>query len=145
MARSRRRYKKSRPKVQVALPRVKPHVFMPAFTLPLKLRALTSGNWDETNTIIQNYRSFGVASNPNLIKAISHCDNIVEVESLQKSSEPNQLDEDNDDIKDPKFQVIDNGSDLEEDDLKSALGKIQRDGKNAPLQRLTTMQHVYVG
>jgi len=141
MAESRRRYKKSRPKVQVALPRVKPHVFKPAFTIPLKLRALTSGKWDKTSTdtVIRNYHSFGVASNPNLIGAISHCDNIVEVESLQEPPEPNQADEDNGEIKDPKFQVIDSGSDLEEDDLKYALGKRRRDGKTATIQR------VYVG
>jgi len=133
MGGSRRRYKKSRPKVQVGLPRVKPHVFKPAFTVPLKLRALTSGKWDESGTVIRNYRSFGVASNPNLVGAISRCEKIVEVESLQKPPEPNQLDEDNCEIKDPEFQVIDSGSDLEEDDLKSALGKIRRDGKTAPL------------
>lgn len=145
MGGSRRRYKKSRPKVQVGLPKVKPRVFKPAFTVPLKLRALTSGKWDETDTVIRNYRSFGVASNPNLIGAKSRCEKIVEVVSLQKPPEPNQPDEDNGEIKDPEFQVIDSGSDLEEDDLKSALGKRRRDGKTAPLQRLTTMQRVYVG
>lgn len=30
-------------------------------------------------------------------------------------------------------------------DLKSALGKKRKDGKNAPLQPLTTMQRVYIG
>lgn len=145
MGGSRRRYKKSRPKVQVGLPKVKPRVLKPAFTVPLKLRALTSGKWDETDTVIRNYRSFGVASNPNLIGAKSRCEKIVEVVSLQKPPEPNQPDEDNGEIKDPEFRVIDSGSDLEEDDLKSALGKRRRDGKTAPLQRLTTMQRVYVG
>lgn len=145
MGGSRRRYKKSKPKVQVGLPKVKPRVFKPAFTVPQKLRALTSGKWDETDTVIRNYRSFGVASNPNLIGARSRCEKIVEIVSLQKPPEPNQPDEDNGEIKDPEFQVIDSGSDLEEDDLKSALGKRRRDGKTAPLQRLTTMQRVYVG
>lgn len=145
MGGSRRRSKKSRPKVQVGLPRVKPHVFKPAFSVPPKLRELTSGKWDEIGTVIRNYRSFGVASNPNLIGAISRCENIVEVESLQKPPEPNLPNEDNGEIKDPEFQVIDSGSDLEEDDLKSALGKRRRDRKTTPLQRLTTMQRVYIG
>eukprot|EP01018_Ginkgo_biloba_P026162 Gb_09459 [translate_table: standard] len=141
MARSRRKYKNSRPKVQVGLPRVKPHVFKPAFAVPEKLRAITSGKWDENSSVLQNYRSFGVVSNPNLLGAQCRSERVMESASLQKPPAPKQNE---DECKNPEFEVIDSGSDLEEDDVKSALGKKRRDGKTAPLQRLTTMQRVYV-
>ncbi|KAH9329127.1 hypothetical protein KI387_001235, partial [Taxus chinensis] len=145
MARSRRKYRNSRPKVKVGLPKLKPHIFKAAFTVPEKLRAVTSVQWDEGGSVLQNYRSFGVVSNPNLIGALSRSKRVVESDSLQQPPEPEPIQvDDNGEIKDPEFQVIDGGSDLEEDDLKSALGKRRRDGKTAPLQTLTCMQRVYV-
>ncbi|XP_058083030.1 nucleolar protein 16 [Magnolia sinica] len=139
MGRSRRKYKKSHPKVRVGLPRKNPHVFKPAFTVPPKLRSLTSGKkWDEKGSVISNYKSLGVVSNPNLLGVRSRTPHIVQSDSLQvppPAEYRTELSE---------FDPIDSGSDLEEEDLKSVLGKKRRDGKTAPLQRLTTMQSIYV-
>ncbi|KAE8696970.1 glycine-rich protein 2 [Hibiscus syriacus] len=44
-----------------------------------------------------------------------------------------------------EFDPIDSGSDLEEDDLKTALGKKRRDGRSMHLQLLTTMQRHHIG
>lgn len=76
------------------------------------------GQWDEEGSVLQNYRSFGVVSNPNLIGALSRSKQVVESESLQQppAPEPIQVDT-NGEIKDPEFQVIDSGSDLEEDGI----------------------------
>ncbi|XP_077240705.1 nucleolar-like protein [Tasmannia lanceolata] len=141
MARSRQKYKRSRPKVRVGLPKKKPYVFKPAFTIPPKLKSLitTEGiKWDEAGTVLTNYKSFGVVSNPNLLGVRSRTSHIVEIDSLQVPPP-------NDSQPIPAFQPIDSGSDLEEDDLKSALGKKRRDGKAAPLQPLTTIQRVHIG
>ncbi|KAL5983759.1 hypothetical protein ACLOJK_017850 [Asimina triloba] len=142
MGRSRRKYKKSRPKVKVGLPKKNPHVFKPAFNVPPKLRALIGEKkWDEKGTVIRNYKSLGIVSNPNLLGARSRTPQILESESLQlppprDSASTVQLSE---------FDPVDSGSDVEEDDLKSELGKKRRDGKTAPLQPLTSMQRVYIG
>ncbi|XP_039002935.1 uncharacterized protein LOC120129538 [Hibiscus syriacus] len=144
MGRSRRKYKQSRAKVKVGLPRKNPYVFKPCFTLPPKLRALAEvddalSKWDDKATVIQNYKSFGVVSNPNFLGVRSRTSHIVENGSLQvprppPSNEPAD-----------EFDPIDSGSDLEEDDLKTALGKKRRDGRSTHLQPLTTMQRHHIG
>eukprot|EP00252_Welwitschia_mirabilis_P027187 TRINITY_DN9256_c0_g1_i1.p1 TRINITY_DN9256_c0_g1~~TRINITY_DN9256_c0_g1_i1.p1 ORF type:complete len:194 (-),score=23.69 TRINITY_DN9256_c0_g1_i1:480-1061(-) len=144
MGGSRRRMKKNRPKVRTGLPKRKRGVFKPSFAVPEKLRALTSVDWDEKGTVLKNYRSFGVVSNPNLLGARQRFDWGIEDPSLQLPPQPPQPNESAENI-DPEFQPLDGGSDLEEDDLKSALKKKRRDGKRPPLQPLTTMQEVYVG
>ncbi|GAV66936.1 Nop16 domain-containing protein [Cephalotus follicularis] len=139
MGRSRRKYKKSRAKVRVGLPKKNPHLFKPAFNLPPKLRSLVedSGSiWDAKASVIHNYKSFGVVSKPNLLGVRSRTSHIIETDSLQVPASPPPDD-------DP--HEVDSGSDLEEDDLKSALGKKRRDGQSAPLQPLTTMQRHHIG
>ncbi|KAI5316134.1 PREDICTED: nucleolar [Prunus dulcis] len=139
MGRSRRKYKQSRTKVRVALPKRKPNVFKAAFCLPPKLRALleqqgpSSASWDAEGTVIENYKSFGFVSNPNLLGVRSRTSHMIESDSLQVPPPPPSGDEPVD------------GSDIEEDDLRSSLGKKRRDGKSAPLQPLTAMQRVYIG
>ncbi|CAI8595948.1 unnamed protein product [Vicia faba] len=71
-------------------------------------------------SVTQNYNSFGVVNDPN-----SLTDSLRDPPSV--SDDPN-----------------DSGSDLEEDDLKSALGKRRRDGKSALPQPLTSIQHLYI-
>lgn len=71
---------------------------------------------------------------------------MIETDSLQVPP-PKKLpptSEDDDDDADAFEDLDDSGSDVEEDDLKSALGKKRRDGKSAPLQPLTTIQRVYI-
>ncbi|XP_031497628.1 nucleolar protein 16 [Nymphaea colorata] len=149
MARSRRKYQKSRPKVRVGLPKKKPNIFKPAFSIPPKLCSVTdaSGEWDDSGSVLTNYRSFGVVSNPNFLGVRARTNHIVESRALQVPLEKNVEDGDAGDstMGNPQFAGDDSGSDLEEDDLKSALGKKRRDGKVMPLQPLTKMQRVYVG
>ncbi|KAI5398696.1 hypothetical protein KIW84_064176 [Lathyrus oleraceus] len=117
----RRKYKNSRPKVRVGLPKKNPKVLKPAFTIPPKLLQSLAEDpkWDEKGSVTQNYNSFGVVNDPN-----SLTDNL---QALSVSDDPN-----------------DSGSDLEEDDLKSALGKRRRDGKSALPQPLTSIQRLYI-
>ncbi|KAJ4824312.1 hypothetical protein Tsubulata_029373 [Turnera subulata] len=141
MGGSRRKYKKSRPKVRVGLPKRHPNVFKPSFNLPPKLRSLAAAKaaqWDDKASVIQNYKSFGVVSNPNLLGVRSRTSHIIEDESLQvpPPKEDAPLDE---------FAPMDSGSDLEEDDVKSALGKKRRDGKHGVSQPLSKMQRLHVG
>ncbi|CAI9105442.1 OLC1v1004367C1 [Oldenlandia corymbosa var. corymbosa] len=140
MGGSRRKYKRSRPKVQVGLPKKNPRVFKPAFNVPPKFRSLIDpdANWDDQASVIRNYKSFGVVSNPNLLGVSHRTSHIVEKDSLQVPPPPDS----DDDVEDPDLS---SGSELEEDDLKSALGKKRADGKTAPPQPLTTMQRVYIG
>ncbi|KAK1292033.1 hypothetical protein QJS10_CPB17g01312 [Acorus calamus] len=133
MAHSRRKYKKSRAKVRVALPKKKPNVFKPAFSLPPQLSS--SSEWDDKASLLKNYRSFGVVSNPNLLGVRARSTPLV----LQSSSL--QLPRDVDDL----LHDEDPGSDLESDDLKTALGKRRRDGKQAAPLMLTAMQRLHVG
>ncbi|KAJ4967621.1 hypothetical protein NE237_014322 [Protea cynaroides] len=142
MGGSRRKYKKSRTKVRVGLPKKNPHLFKPAFNMPPKLRSLfgdDSSQWDGKSSVLRNYKSFGVVSNPNLLGVRSRTSHIIESDSLQvpppAEATPTLV---------PEFEPIDSGSDLEEDDLKAALGKKRRDGKTAPLQPLTAIQRVHV-
>lgn len=120
MGRSRRKYKQSRPKVRVALPKKNPKVLKPAFTIPPKLLQSLAEDpkWDDKGSVTQNYSSFGVVSDPNSL-----------TDSLQIPS----VADDNDP-----------GSDLEEDDLKSALGKRRRDGKSSLPQPLTSIQRLHI-
>ncbi|XP_071718969.1 uncharacterized protein [Rutidosis leptorrhynchoides] len=139
MGGSRRKYKRSRTKVRVALPKKNPNVFKPAFTIPPKLKSivdLSKTKWDDQGSVLENYKSFGVVSNPNLLGVRSRTSKIIESESLQipvKSDGP--MDE---------FEPTDSGSELEEDDVKTALGKQRADGKSGPLQPLTAMQRHHV-
>ncbi|XP_059659539.1 uncharacterized protein LOC132306235 [Cornus florida] len=140
MGRSRRKYKKSRTKVRVGLPKKHPGVFKPAFSLPPKFRSLVDSSdlkWDDKGTVIHNYKSFGVVSNPNLLGVRSRTSHIIETDSLQVPPLREAIVS--------EFDPIDSGSDLEEDDLKSALGKKRKDGKTAPAQPLTTIQRVHIG
>ncbi|CAH9079152.1 unnamed protein product [Cuscuta europaea] len=142
MGRSRRKYKRARTKVRVGLPKKNPHLFKPAFNLPPKLRSLLDplSQWDAEGSVIANYKSFGFLSNPNMLGVRSRTSHIVESESLQV---PPPVSSDGPEP-DAEFQPIDSGSDLEEDDLKSALGKKRRDGQSAPPQPLTAIQRVYI-
>ncbi|NP_001353358.1 Nop16 domain-containing protein [Solanum lycopersicum] len=146
MGGSRRKYKRSRTKVRVGLPKKNPNVFKPAFSLPPKLRSLVNSHWDDKGSVIDNYKSFGVVSNPNLLGVRCRTSHMIETDSLQVPP-PKKLpptSEDDDDDADAFEDLDDSGSDVEEDDLKSALGKKRRDGKSAPLQPLTTIQRVYI-
>ncbi|KAG5587696.1 hypothetical protein H5410_048130 [Solanum commersonii] len=144
MGGSRRKYKRSRTKVRVGLPKKNPNVFKPAFSLPPKLRSLVNSHWDDKGSVIDNYKSFGVVSNPNLLGVRCRTSHMIETDSLQvpppKKLPPTSDDDDADAFED----LDDSGSEVEEDDLKSALGKKRRDGKSAPLQPLTTIQRVYI-
>ncbi|KAL5069733.1 hypothetical protein RYX36_020620, partial [Vicia faba] len=76
--------------------------------------------WDEKGSVTQNYNSFSVVNDPNSL-----------TNSLR--APPSVSDDPND-----------SGSYLEEDDLKSALGKRRRDGKSALPQPLTSIQRLYI-
>ncbi|KAG5514232.1 hypothetical protein RHGRI_035586 [Rhododendron griersonianum] len=117
MGRSRRKYKKSRPKVQVGLPKKHPRVFKPNFSLPPKLRSIAADiKWDDKGSVIQNYKSFGVVSNPNFLGVRSRTSHIVESDSLQVP--PPQPPPD---AALSEFEPLDSGSDLEEDGASPAL------------------------
>lgn len=133
----------SRPKVKVGLPKKNPKIVKPSFNLPPKLRALLDPlgtKWDEKGSVIANYKQFGVVSNPNFLGVRARTAHIIESDSLQVPPPPKHP---ADAIVD-EFEAVDSGSDLEEDDLKSALGKRRRDGKGAPSQPLTTMQRAHL-
>ncbi|KMZ66335.1 hypothetical protein ZOSMA_2G03520 [Zostera marina] len=141
MGGSRRRLKKSRQKIRCGLPRKNPNVFKPAFSIPERLLLANPDKlWDNEGSVIDNYKAFGVVSNPNLLGVRARTPHIVQDPSLQVPAtifEPPKLVN--------EFDPIDSGSDLENDDLKSVLGKKRRDGKSAPLEPLTRIQRVYVG
>ncbi|KAJ3696401.1 hypothetical protein LUZ61_000106 [Rhynchospora tenuis] len=141
MGGSRRKYKRSRTKVRVGLPKKKPGVFKPAIDIPsAALRLIKSAVWDDEGSVIQNYKSFGVVSNPNLLGVRARATpNLVQLDSLQV------VDREKLDAPVSEFDPVDTGSDLENDDLKSALGKKRRDGKTMPLLPLTKMQRAHVG
>jgi nucleolar protein 16 len=88
MGGSRRKFKRSRTKVRVGLPRKKPREFKPAFDLPEALAAAAAGghapSWDAEGTVVKNYAAFGVVSNPNLLGAHSRgTARLVQSEDLQ--------------------------------------------------------------
>lgn len=116
-------------------------MFKPAFSIPERLLlANPDKQWDNEGTVIDNYKAFGVLSNPNLLGVRDRTSRIVQDPSLQVPTTifgpPTPVNE---------FDPIDPGSDLEDDDLKSVLGKMRRDGKRLPLEPLTRIQRVYVG
>ncbi|KAL9260141.1 hypothetical protein AKJ16_DCAP04267 [Drosera capensis] len=146
MARSRRKYKNSRPKVRVGLPKKNPRIVKPAFVVPPKLQSLIDDDpsgvkWDDKGSVIANYKSFGVVSNPNLLGVRSRTSHIVECGSLQV---PTTTAAAEDSVTVDEFADIDTGSELEEDDLRSALGKKRSDGKSVPPQPLTAMQRLQI-
>ncbi|MCO5604357.1 hypothetical protein L7F22_058522 [Adiantum nelumboides] len=130
MARSKRSYKKSKPTVKVGLPSRKPFKPKPATPLPAKA-VLNSAEWDESASLLRNYKALGIVNNPNFLGARSSSKDTVVSQSLQVPNNAGDM-------------ATDDGSDVESDDLKSALGKKRCDGEHAPLQRLTKMQRVYV-
>lgn len=82
--------------------------------MPPKLRSLLAEQfeedptWDEKASVIDNYKSFGVISNPNLLSVRSRTDHIVESDSLQvPPSQPTS--------NEPDFVLDSSGSDVEED------------------------------
>ncbi|KAI4349654.1 hypothetical protein L6164_010218 [Bauhinia variegata] len=73
--------------------RESPRVFKPAFSLPPKLlHSLDEKDlkWDDEGSVIHNYKSFGVLSNPNLLGVRSRTPHIVESDSLQVPPPTNQ-------------------------------------------------------
>ncbi|KAJ4971258.1 hypothetical protein NE237_004357 [Protea cynaroides] len=142
MGGSRRKHKKSRTKVQVGLLKKNPHLFKPTFNMPLKHQSLFGDNYcqcDGKDSVLYNYKSFGAISNPNLLDIRSHTSHIIESDSQQLPP----LAEATSTLV-TEFDAINSTSNLEEDDLKAALGKKQRDGKTAPLQPLIAIQRVHV-
>lgn len=112
MGGSRRKFKqRSRSKVRVGLPKKNPHVFKPAFSIPPKFRSiidLSKTKWDDQGSVLENYKSFGVVSNPNLLSVRSRTSKIIESQSLQ-------LPVPHPDAPIDEFEPVDSGSDLEED------------------------------
>ncbi|KAJ6828392.1 uncharacterized protein M6B38_363230 [Iris pallida] len=143
MGRSRRKLKKNWNKVRVGLPKKKPGVFKPAFTVPEKLLESAPASeeekrkWDEAGTAIRNYRSFGVVNNPNLLGVRARTPQIVQSSALQLPPESPEYPS--------ALEAVESGSDVETDDLRSALGKKRKDGKTAPLRGLTTIQRLHIG
>lgn len=119
MGRSRRKYKSSRPKVRVGLPKKKPNVFKPAFCVPPKLRSLLEleagsdpsaaikSKWDDKASVTQNYKSFGFVSNPNLLGVRSRTSHLIQSDALQVPPPPPPTVDD--------LDSADCGSDLEDD------------------------------
>lgn len=113
MGGSRRKYKRSKPKVRVGLPKKNPNIFKPAFTLPPKLRSLVNSHWDDKGSVIDNYKSFGVVSNPNLLGVRCRTSHMIETDSLQVP--PPQQPPPSDDATDAFEALDDSGSEVEED------------------------------
>lgn len=114
MGGSRRRLKRSRQKIRCGLPRKNPNVFKPAFSIPERLLlANPDKQWDNKGTVIDNYKAFGVLSNPNLLGVRDRTSHIVQDPSLQVPTTifgpPTPVNE---------FDPIDPGSDLEDDGSK---------------------------
>lgn len=103
--------------MRVGLPKKNPNVFKPAFSLPPKLRSLVNSHWDDKGSVIDNYKSFGVVSNPNLLGVRCRTSHMIETDSLQVPP-PKKLpptSEDDDDDADAFEDLDDSGSDVEED------------------------------
>ena len=102
----------------MGLPKKNPRVFKPSFSLPPKLRSIVESSdlkWDEKGSVIENYKSFGVVSNPNLLGVRSRTNHIIESGSLQVPPPPPH------DAAVAEFESDDSGSDLEEDGSFSLL------------------------
>ncbi|GAB2281558.1 hypothetical protein Dimus_016140 [Dionaea muscipula] len=119
MGRSRRKYKQSRTKVKVALPKKNPRIFKPAFVLPPKLQSSLvnplEAKWDDKASVIANYKTFGVVSNPNLLSVRSRTPHIIECQSLQVPFPPPPSDSSGQTAPFDEFEPVDSGSELEED------------------------------
>ncbi|KAK7392325.1 hypothetical protein VNO78_20759 [Psophocarpus tetragonolobus] len=115
MGRSRRKYKQWRAKVRVGLPKKNPRLFKPSFSIPPKL--LQSLHQDP------------------------HWDHLASLHhnysSFRVLSDPNSLS--------PLSLSPHSSTDLDDDDLKSALGKQRSDGSSAPPQPLTAIQRLHIG
>ncbi|KAE8785347.1 nucleolar protein 16 [Hordeum vulgare] len=115
MGGSRRKFKRTRTKVRVGLPRKKPREFKPAFDLPEALAAAAAAeaggrvpSWDAEGSVVKNYSAFGVVANPNLLGAHARgTRGLVQSASLQAP--------DMDALRAPvdEFGPVDTGSDLE--------------------------------
>ncbi|KAK7857456.1 hypothetical protein CFP56_017739 [Quercus suber] len=119
MGGSRRKYKRSKSKVRVGQLKKNPHVFKPAFNVPPKLRSIVDqdpSNWDDKASVIQNYKSFGVVSNPNFLGVRSRTSHIIESDSLNVP--PTQP---SDQAEADELELFDSGSDLEEDEPKKEM------------------------
>ena len=117
MGGSRRKYKRSKSKVRVGQLKKNPHVFKPAFNVPPKLRSIVDqdpSNWDDKASVIQNYKSFGVVSNPNFLGVRSRTSHIIESDSLNV---PPTQPSDQAEAEADELELFDSGSDLEEDGL----------------------------
>ncbi|KAG6543605.1 hypothetical protein Mapa_014968 [Marchantia paleacea] len=79
-------------------------------------------------SMLAQYAAHGFVANPNVLGARDRSVHSVQSMDLQTV----KMDMDS------KFN-----SDDEDDDVKSALNKLRKDGKKAPLKRLTKMQRVY--
>ncbi|KAL7208841.1 hypothetical protein ACSBR1_030550 [Camellia fascicularis] len=64
--------------------------------------------WDDQGNVLDNYKAFGVVSNPNFLGVRSRTSHIIESESLQVPPPAA-------DSTVSKFDPVDSGSDLEED------------------------------
>ncbi|KAG0615059.1 hypothetical protein M758_5G011600 [Ceratodon purpureus] len=129
MGRSRRAFRKSNPTVRVGLPKRKSAKSLVPDTIVLP-GTDTKLEWDGKASLISNYKSMGIVANPNVVGARSGTRHLVQLVSLQKPLSADGSEH--------------YGSDDEPDDVKSVLHKKRSDGKKAPLQKLTTMQRVYV-
>ncbi|XP_044408680.1 uncharacterized protein [Triticum aestivum] len=110
MGGSWRKFKRTRTKMRVGLPRKKPREFKPAFDLPEALAAAGGHmpSWDAEGSVVKNYSAFGVLANPNLLGAHSRgTRGLVQSASLQAP--------DVDALRAPvdEFGPVDTGSDLE--------------------------------
>ena len=75
--------------------------------------------WDEHTILLRIYKSFGIV--PNFLGARSSTRDTMMSKSLQV---PNGA----------QVMIADDGSDVESDDFKFALGKKRRDGDHVPIQ-----------
>lgn len=141
MARSRRKFKAGKPKVQVGLKRKKKKAARPQ---PVVLPGRSEiAEWDEKATLTANYRALGLAANPNFMGGRQSA-------GAQSSlnTRPRPLPPPGDVAQgeggDAGADDVPSGSDDEPDELRAMLGKRRKAGPEKPPQRLTHMQRVYV-
>ena len=119
MGGSRRKFKRTRTKVRVGLPRKKPREFKPALDLPEALAAAAAAeggghapSWDLEGSVVKNYAAFGVVSNPNLLGAHSRgTPRLVECKELQDLEVEDEDEEER--VPFDEFGPVDTGSDQE--------------------------------
>lgn len=100
--------------MRVGLPKKNPNVFKPAFSLPPKLRLVVNSHWDDKGSVIDNYKSFCVVSNPNLLGVRCRTSHMIEADSLQVPP-PQKPPPTSDDDADAFEDLDDPGSEAEED------------------------------